>query len=116
VSGLPMPFDAGLAKKGRFHERNQYFLRSPYRALHDPAAPLDAQPETTDLRISIAKDVPGLRIDHVSIKGKLLGVWQALFTGRVLDFKEMNRHFVKFRNLYVKDNLRYENDQIRCES
>jgi hypothetical protein len=34
--------------------------------------------------------VPVLRIDHVSIKGKLLGVWQAFYSGRVLDFKEMN--------------------------
>jgi hypothetical protein len=34
--------------------------------------------------------VPVLRIDHVPIKGALLGVWQAAF-GRVLDFKEMNR-------------------------
>jgi hypothetical protein len=36
------------------------------------------------------KDVPILRIDHVPIKGALLGVWQAAFR-RVLDFKEMNR-------------------------
>jgi hypothetical protein len=35
--------------------------------------------------------VPILRIDHVSIKGKLLGVWQAFYGGRVLDFKEMTR-------------------------
>jgi hypothetical protein len=32
-----------------------------------------------------------LRIDHVSIKGKLLGVWQAFYSGGVLDFKEMTR-------------------------
>jgi hypothetical protein len=31
-----------------------------------------------------------LRIDHIPIKGALLGVWQAAFR-RVLDFKEMNR-------------------------
>jgi len=40
------------------------------------------------------KDVPELRIDHVSIKGKLLGVWQALYSGCVLDFREMNRHLI----------------------
>jgi hypothetical protein len=34
--------------------------------------------------------VPVLRIDHVPIKGALLGVWQATFR-RVLDFKQMNR-------------------------
>ena len=31
-----------------------------------------------------------MRIDHVPIKGALLGVWQAAFR-RVLDFKEINR-------------------------
>jgi len=29
-------------------------------------------------------------IDYVSIKGKLLGVRQAFYSGGVLDFKEMN--------------------------
>jgi len=32
-------------------------------------------------------------IDHVSIKGKLHGVWQALYGGGVFDFKEINRRF-----------------------
>ncbi len=81
----------GTAKKGRFYERNQYFLRSAYCPLHDPAAPPNAQAETTGRRVSITKNLPILRIDHVSIKGKLLGVWQALYSGGVLDFKEMNR-------------------------
>jgi hypothetical protein len=36
-----------------------------------------------------------LRIDHVSIEGKLLGVWQALYSGGVLDFKEMNRRLLR---------------------
>jgi hypothetical protein len=67
--------DAELARKGRCDERNQYFLRSADRALHDPAASLDAQTETTDHRVSIAKDVPSLRIDHISTKGTLPGVW-----------------------------------------
>ena len=35
-----------------------------------------------------------MRIDHVPIKGALLGVWQAAFR-RVLDFKEMNRPSVQ---------------------
>jgi hypothetical protein len=34
-----------------------------------------------------------LRIDHVPIKGALLGVWQAAFR-RVLDFKEINHPFL----------------------
>ena len=34
-----------------------------------------------------------MRIDHVPIKGALLGVWQAAFR-RVLNFKEINRAFV----------------------
>jgi hypothetical protein len=84
---------SGPAKKSRFYEPNQYFLRSPYRRLHDPAAPPNAQAETTGRRIRITKDVPILRIDHVSLKGKLLGVRQALHSGRVLNFKEMNRRF-----------------------
>ncbi len=32
-----------------------------------------------------------MRFDHVPIKGTLLGVRQALYSGGVLDFKEMNR-------------------------
>jgi hypothetical protein len=76
--GLPIRSGAGLAKKGRSYEHNQCFLRTACRALHNLAAPLDAQAETTDYRVSITKDVPILRIDYISIEGKLLGVWQAL--------------------------------------
>jgi hypothetical protein len=79
------------------YERNQYFPRSADRPLHDRAAPLDAQAETTGRRVSITKDVPILRIDHATIKGKLLGVWQALYSGGVLDLKEMNCRLVHFR-------------------
>jgi hypothetical protein len=77
----------GLAEERSLYERNQHLLRSADRAVHDPA--LDAKGEATDGWGSITKDVPALRSDHVSIKGKLLGVWQALHGGRVLDFKEM---------------------------
>jgi len=56
---------------------------------------LDAQGEPTGHEVWIAKDVPILRIDHVSTKGKLLGVWQALYGGCVLDFEEMNRRFAQ---------------------
>jgi hypothetical protein len=38
--------------------------------------------------------VPILWIDYVWIEGKLLGVRQALYSGGVLDLKEMNRRFV----------------------
>jgi hypothetical protein len=78
------------------YERNQHFPRSADRPLHDPAASLDAQAETTGRRVSITKDVPILRIDHATIKGNLLGMRQALYSGGVLDFKEMNRRFVHF--------------------
>jgi hypothetical protein len=39
--------------------------------------------------------VPILRIDNVSIKGKLLGVWQALYSGGVLDFKEITAAWLR---------------------
>jgi hypothetical protein len=39
--------------------------------------------------------VPVLRIDHAPIKDKLLGVWQALYSGGVLDFQEMNRRLIQ---------------------
>ena len=71
------------------------FPRSADRAVHDPAASLDAQVETTDCGVSITKNVPVLRIDHVSIEGKLLGVWQAFYSGGVLDFKEMTRGLIR---------------------
>jgi hypothetical protein len=93
VSNLRILFRAGLAKKGRFCERKHYSLRFAHRALHDPAVLLDAQDETTDHRGSITKDVPVLRIGHVSIEGKLFGVREALYSSCVLDFKEMNRRF-----------------------
>jgi hypothetical protein len=32
---------------------------------------------------------------HVSIKGKLLRVWQAFYSGGVLDFKEMTRRLIR---------------------
>jgi len=73
----PLPawaVDAELARKGRFYERNQYLLGCGYRAVHDSAAPLEAQAETTDRRISITKDVPLLRIDHLSTESSLPGV------------------------------------------
>jgi len=54
---------------------------------------VDAQAEAAGRPGGIAKDVPILRIDHVSIKGTLHGVWQALYGGSVFDFQEMNRRF-----------------------
>jgi hypothetical protein len=78
-----------------FDEHSQHFPRSAYRAVHDPAAALEARDKVRG-RPVWTKDVPELRTDHVSIKGKLLGVWQSLYGGRVLDFKEMNRRLVRF--------------------
>jgi hypothetical protein len=77
TSGRSFQVDAELAEKGRFHERNHYFTRSAHRALHDPAASQDAQAETTTSRVSITKDLPILRIDHISAKSPLLGVWRS---------------------------------------
>ncbi len=48
--------------------------------------------------------MPVLRIDNVPIKGKLLGVWQAVYSSGVLNFKEMNRHII-----HVPQNLRTSN-------
>ena len=71
-----MPFGAGLAQKGRY-ERNQHFARPDDRAVHDPAAPLDAKREASGVWITvwITEDVPVLWIDYVSTKSPLLGVW-----------------------------------------
>lgn len=77
-------------EKGRFNERNQYFLGSANRCIRHSAAPLDAQAETTGNGGSFTEDVPVLRIDHISIKSSLLGVWQASYSRGVYDFKEMN--------------------------
>jgi hypothetical protein len=67
---------AELARKGRRDERNQYFVRSAFRAFRDPAAPLEAQAEITEHRVSIAKNVPVLRIDHISAQSSMPGVWR----------------------------------------
>jgi hypothetical protein len=52
--------------------------------MHGSSAAPAEQAETTDCRIRITKDVPVLRIDHPSIKGMLLGVWQ-ISNGRKCD-------------------------------
>lgn len=90
MNGLPVN-GCRTRQERSFNERNQHFPRSADRAVHDPAAPLEAQGEATDHRVWITKDVPILRIDHVSNKGKLLGVWQAFSRGRLLDFEEITR-------------------------
>jgi hypothetical protein len=66
----------GTRRKGRFYERNQYLLRSADRAVHDPAAALDAQAETREHRVSLTKDVPSVRIDHIPTQSSLPGVWR----------------------------------------
>jgi hypothetical protein len=93
VSGLHIPLVQDSPRRSRY-ERNQHLLRSAHSAVDDSAAPLDSQTETPVRRVSFTKDVPILWIDYVWIKGKLLGVRQALYSGGVLDFKEMNRRFV----------------------
>ncbi len=44
---------------------------------------LDTEAETTGSRVRSAKDVPVLRMDHVSIKGKLPGVRRSQFSKAV---------------------------------
>jgi len=52
-----------------------YFFRSACCAIRDLLLYKILQAETTDRRVRITKDVPVLRIDHISIQGMLLGVW-----------------------------------------
>jgi len=69
--------NTGIAKQeDHVYERNQLFFWSADCAVHYPAAAQDAQADSTHCRIRITKDVPVLRIDHISIKGKLLGMRQ----------------------------------------
>jgi len=90
-------------RRDSFYERHQCFLWVVYRALDNPADPLDAQAESTGRGVWIAKDVSILRVDHASIEGKLSGVWQALYRGCVLDFKEMNRRLIRFGTFLIKE-------------
>jgi hypothetical protein len=82
--------DPELAKKERIHVRNRYYLRSVYRALHDPVARVDPQAETTAKRGSITKNVSIVRIDHIPAQVSLPGVWQDLYDGGVVGLTEMN--------------------------
>jgi hypothetical protein len=67
----------GAAEEEHAYERNYYFLRSPDCAVHDSAPLPDVQAETADRRpIRITKNVPILRLDHISTESALLGVWQ----------------------------------------
>jgi hypothetical protein len=51
-----------------------------------------AQADTADRRVRITKDVPVLRIDHISIKGMLLGMWQVSDSGKCdLGSREVER-------------------------
>jgi hypothetical protein len=77
--------------------------RSADRAVHDPAAPLDAQAETAVGRIAITKDVPILWIDYISTESPVLGMRQALYSGGVLDFKEMNGTSFVPENFSIKE-------------
>jgi hypothetical protein len=51
-------------------------------ATSDPAALQDAQAATTGPRVRITEDVPILRIDHISIKGRLFGVRPVSYSGK----------------------------------
>lgn len=112
----PSSCGAALCKKGRFYERSQYFVRSADRGVHNPAAPVDAQAETTSRPVGVAEDVRIMRIDHVSIQGKLHGVWRAPDGGRVFDFKELNRRFAHVSPELLAKDIKYEKHEIHCES
>jgi hypothetical protein len=71
---------AQIAEQEHVCERNKYFCRSAYCAVGDSGVLQDAQ-AAKDRRVRITKNVPVLRIDHISIKGMLLGVWSASYSG-----------------------------------
>jgi hypothetical protein len=89
--------EARLAQKGRVYDRNQSLFRFADRDLNDSAAHLDAQAETTDHRVSIAKDVSVLRIDHISTQSSLPGVWRGQHLKTVIVGVEINRCWVRQR-------------------
>ena len=66
----------GTRQEGSLYERNQYFRRSAHRAISGPAEVLDTQAEATEHWAPTTKNVPILRIDHISIESSLLGVWR----------------------------------------
>lgn len=72
-----MPFVQDSPRKV-VYERSQHFARPDDRAVHDPAAPLDAKREASGLWVTvwITEDVPILWIDYVSTESPLLGVWR----------------------------------------
>jgi hypothetical protein len=91
--------DAELAKKGRFYEHSRNCPRTADCVVHDRVAALEAQDETParefwNTGVWITKDVPALRIDHIPDESQLHGMWQALCSGCVFDFKEMKRRVV----------------------
>jgi hypothetical protein len=85
-----------LLRRVASYERNRSFPRFADCVVHDRADPLEAQNETSGRGGRITKDVPALRIDHISPQSQLPGMWQDLYTGGVLDFEEMNRCVVAF--------------------
>jgi hypothetical protein len=68
--------NAELAKKGLFYDCNRYFGLCVDRVVHNSAALVGAQAETTDDRVSNTKNVSILRIDHISTQSALPGVWR----------------------------------------
>jgi hypothetical protein len=73
--------DATIVAKEHLDELDWYFFQSAYCAVRDPGALQDGQAETTGRRVRITEDVPVLRVDHISAKTMLLGVWQVSYNG-----------------------------------
>lgn len=72
-SGPPRALEIG--EQEHIYERNYNFVGPADCGICDPAALPDPQAETTGNRVRIAEDVPVLRVDYVSIKSTLPGVW-----------------------------------------
>ena len=87
--GIPAD-NALLAKKGRLYERYCYVCGLAHSAVRRPVAPKVTRPETADRPVRNTKDVPVLRIDHISIEGMLHGVRQVPYRGGVFNGGEMN--------------------------
>jgi hypothetical protein len=96
-----------LLRRVASYERNRSFPWFADCVVHDCAAPLETQNETSTRGGRTTKDVPALRIDHISPQSQLPGMWQDLYSGCVLDFKEMKRCVVAFpRTSHQGDNMK----------
>lgn len=64
-----------IGEQEHIYERTWNFIGSADCGIRDPAALQVPQAEITGNRVRIAEDVPVLRVNYVSIKSTLPGVW-----------------------------------------